>query len=688
MGLFLSVDTGGTHTDVVLIDDGGKEFLTLKVPTTPDDLQQGVMNGIRRVLEKGGFEMSDVKRLVYGTTLVTNLLIENDNIPVGLVTTENFRDILSIGRAYRTENIYDLNWRPRRPLVPRHLRLGVPERIDARGNVVTALNEDKTRQVLLQMAAEGVESIAVCLLNSYVNPLHEQRIAAIARDVIPHLKLSISSEIVREFREFERTSSTVVNAFVRNPLDAHLASLEKTLESGGLCFAPHIIRANGGIMSFRAAKEIPIALTHSGPMGGIIGAATIAENCGLRNLITLDMGGTSTDVSLILNGAAVMTTKAQVAGYPVKLPMFDLLTIGAGGGSIAWIDQANALKVGPASAGAKPGPACYGQGGEAATITDANLVVGHLDPDYFLAGEGQLRIDLAEAAIGRIAEKIGLSVTDTAFGILEIGEAHMVNAIKLASVKRGLDPRDMALVVFGGAGPLHAVNVATELAIDHVIIPCAPGNLSALGMLNANFRHDFVLSRISNIEDVETCDLREAFNGLNQHGMQWLESEGIMASGRELVATVDLRYSGQNYELNLPLNIASEETSWLPALKDAFHAEHERVYGYARPDSSVQIVSLRVNALGKLPSMNWRRVAPTVKVPAPYGERQVNVDRCAAAQYPVYRFENLYCGDKLGGPLFVDYTGSTLIVPPGWHATLDETGNLHVKRQVERHDQG
>ncbi|MCG8542958.1 MAG: hydantoinase/oxoprolinase family protein [Alphaproteobacteria bacterium] len=681
MSLFLSIDTGGTHTDVVLVDDDEERLLTLKVPTTPDDLRRGVADGIERILGAHDKTLPDVARLVYGTTLVTNLILQHGDVPVGLITTENFRDILEIGRAYRYENIYDLEWRAPKALVPRHRRIGVPERIDARGDVVAPLDEAKTREILGRLVADGVESVAICLLNAYVNPEHEQRIAAIAREAFPHLKLSLSSEIVREFREFERTSTTVVNAFVMKPLDDHLGDLETTLRDGGLGSSPYIMRANGGIMTFGAAREVPIALTHSGPMGGIVGAATIAAHCGLSDLITLDMGGTSTDVSLISNGKPVVTTKAQISGHPVKLPMLDLVTIGAGGGSIAWIDPGGRLKVGPQSAGANPGPACYGLGGENPTITDANLLVGHLNPDFFLGGARQLDASLAEAATARIAAQVGLSVVDTAFGIIRIGESHMVNAIKLASIKRGLDPRDMTLVAFGGAGPLHAVNLAAELDMQRVVIPCAPGNLSALGMLDADIRHDFVLSRIVDLQQLGTDELRDGLQGLVRRGAAWLAKEGMDGKEHCLLTTVDLRYAGQNYELNLPFSLDSDENAGLDALAQAFHAEHERVYGYAVPDDTVQLVNLRVSAIGALPAMRWRGAAATQTPPVPVAERTVRVDRDTRVTAPVFRFDDLFFGDRMAGPAIVEFTGSTLVVPSDWEAQADAHGNLHVTRQ-------
>jgi N-methylhydantoinase A len=682
MGLYLSIDTGGTHTDIVLIDQDAHEVWTTKTPTTPEDLKQGVITGIRKVLADSGRKLSDVTRFVYGTTLVTNLIIEQAEMPVGLITTKNFRDILEIGRAYRNENIYDLAWQPPSPLVKRHSRFGIPERIDARGEIVEALDESETIAALNSLAEQGIESIAVCLLNAYVNPVHEQRIRDLAREHHPDIKVSLSSDIIREFREFERTSTTVVNAFVMLPLHEHLMGLEKTLIDDGLVTPPYIIRANGGIMTFGAARDMPIALTHSGPMGGIVGATSIAAASGHQNLITFDMGGTSSDVSLIANGKPTVTTKSQIAGYPVKLPTLDLATVGAGGGSIAWVDDAGALKVGPKSAGANPGPACYGLGGVNPTITDANLICGRLNPDYFLAGAEKLRFDLAESAVARLAEKIDLSVNEAALGILEIGEAHMINAIKLASVKRGLDPRGMALVAFGGAGPLHAARIAEELSVDQVIIPWAPGNLSALGMLDGDVQHDFVLSRISGLNDIDGDEIWSLLQDLIEDGARWLESEGVDAIQHRLIASVDLRYTGQSHELNLPLvSELGDETS-VARLTEAFHQAHRQIYGYDMLESAVQLVNLRLSAVGVLASMSWPRSCGSDKPVRPQGERQVYMGGKSADLYATYRFEDLHAGSQISGPAIVEYTGSTLIMPPAWSGEVDEFRSIQMTKKT------
>ncbi|RAH99906.1 hydantoin utilization protein [Acuticoccus sediminis] len=677
MGLLVSVDTGGTHTDIVVLDGANRSLVTHKVPTRPGALAAAVLEGVETTLARADKTLAEVDRLVYGTTLVTNIILERDAVPVGLITTRNFRDVLAIGRAYRNENIYDIRWRPPEPLVPRRLRFGVTERIDARGHVVEPLDEDDVREALAAIVAAGVDTVAVCLINGYVNPVHEQRIAAVARAEFPALRLSVSSDILREFREFERTSTTVANAFVMKPIDEHFAELEAGLRGAGLANAPCIMRANGGIMSFAAGRRQPVALTHSGPMGGIVGSAVIAREADLPGIITFDMGGTSSDVSLVSNATPTMTTKSTVAGLPVKLPSLDLVTVGAGGGSIAWIDAAGALKVGPKSAGARPGPACYGNGGTQPTVTDANLLLGRLNPDWFLAGAGTLDIDLARKAVGDLADRLGLGLMEAALGIVRISESHMVNAIKLSSVKRGVDPRGMTLVGFGGAGPLHAIGLARELGIRRAVVPCAPGNMSALGMLSADLTQDFVLSLVRPLAALDADTLPRELAALLETGAAWLEEETRDRMEPLLLASVDLRYRGQTHELNLPLTDAAD----LDALAAAFHDRHLERYGYNMPAIGVELTNIRVSAVGRLPRESFMRT-PDAALAAPQGAREVWFDASGPVTATVWRHEGLAPGVRIAGPAVVEFTGSTFIAPPGWSFEADAAGHLHIEAQT------
>ena len=401
-GISIGVDTGGTHTDLVLAGEG--RLLTLKVPSTTDDLTTGIIDGVVALAREAGVPLSAVSRFVYASTFVTNLFIEGKQAPVGLITTDGFRDVLEIGRASRKPDVYDIHWRPAKPLVPRHLRLGVKERIDPRGEVLVPLDEEHARAALRALASTGVGSIAVCLLHAYANPAHERRIAALAGEVCPGIDVSLSSDVVREFREYERSSTTCVNAFIKAPIGGHLRSLAAALRERGVTAMPAIMQGNGGISRFDTAAAAPTSITHSGVMGGIVGAGALAARSGIRDLITLDMGGTSADVSLVANGQPTLSHRSSIGPYPLLAPTLDMITIGAGGGSIAWIDGGTALRVGPQSAGSMPGPACYGQGGGAATVTDANLVASRLNADYFLGGARRLDPSLARQAIAQVGE--------------------------------------------------------------------------------------------------------------------------------------------------------------------------------------------------------------------------------------------------------------------------------------------
>ena len=646
----IGIDTGGTHTDLVYVDDAGSTA-------------------------------SAVTRFVYGTTLVTNLIIEGGDVPVGLLTTEGFRDVIEIGRASRKLNIYDIHWRPPVPLVPRHLRFDVRERIDHKGAIVTPLDEEAARAALRHLRDAGVESIAICFLNAYANPVHEQRMRALAAKECPGVEISLSSDVVREFREYERMSTTAANAYVAGPLTRHLDDLAANVSRHGVPAAPAIMRSNGGVMTFQAAKRLPVALTHSGPMGGIVGGTAIAAACGIDDIITLDMGGTSADVSLVAGGHPMLTTRGKLGHFPVLLPMLDLVTIGAGGGSIAWVDEGGAMRVGPRSAGSVPGPACYGQGGGEPALTDANLLAGRLNADYFLAGKRGLSRERAEAVIReRIAEPFGMSLGAAAMGILAIAESHMVNAIKLISVERGLDPRDFTLVAFGGCGPLHAARLAEELSVARVLVPAAPGNVSAMGMLAADIRHDLVRTHVRELQAVDAVALAAEFDELLAEGVSVLDDEGVDGAQRRLVPAADLRYRGQNYELTLALPGHLEEP--LAELAKRFHAEHRRVYGYDLPRRAIQLVNLRLTAFGAMPAMRWPRT--TAGQPSrPFARRQVLIADGSTADVAVYRVDDVCPEQEIAGPAVVEYAGSTLFVPDTWTATIDDMHNAQLERSAE-----
>lgn len=683
MTLHIGVDTGGTHTDIVLLDRGAGQFHTLKVPTTPEDLSVGILNGVRRIIDEHGYgdRAADIA-FYYGTTLITNIIVEKQSVRIGLITTGGFRDVLEIGRAVRKPNIYDIHWRPLSPLIPRELRYGVTERIDHKGRIVTPLDEDDVRARLRDLKRQDVRAIAVCLLNAYANPAHEERIAAIAAEECPGIPVSLSSDVAREFREYERTSTTALNAFVVAPMTAHLDQLASRLSAEGIEHAPFIMRGNGGVMSFDLAKNLPAAVTHSGPVAGIVGGNAIARSAGIADAITFDMGGTSSDVALISEGKPYSTTRGDLAGYPILLPMLDLVTIGAGGGSIAWIDAAGGLKVGPRSAGSVPGPVCYGRGGENPTITDANLVCGRLNADFFLNGERELRLDLARKAIQeKIAKPLGMTLEQAALGILAVAESHMVNAIKLVSVQRGIDPRDFTLIGFGGAGPLHTVSLADALGIDRVLIPAAPGNVSASGLLSAEIRHDLVRTKVAPLKSVDVGAMDADFDLLVGEARESLEQQD--ARDGQVLRALDLRYRGQAYELTLPMPARALGQALFDQMAEAFHTEHERVYGYRLDHHDIEVVNLRATAMGALPQHPWPvaekqsgEARPVASRPVIYGIDPV------ASEWPVYRFTQIAPGQTAQGPAIVEYPGSTCVVPAGWAITWDESRHAHIVKNA------
>ncbi len=676
----IGVDTGGTHTDVVLVK--GDRLHTLKVPSTPDDLSCGIIEGITMLLKESGCEPESVARFVYASTLVTNLIVEEQEPSVGFITTEGFRDVLEIGRASRKPDVYDIHWRPTPALVPRHLRKTVKERINFRGEVLHPLNDDEVRATLRELSDTGISSIAVCLLHSYANPEHELRIAELAREVCPDLDVSLSSGIVREFREYERASTTAINAFVRRPIVTHLEKLESALRDKGINAGSYIMRGNGGISTFAGTKEAPVNITHSGPMGGIIGGAALAKACGISNIITFDMGGTSADISVIADGQPILTNRSHAGSHPILVPMLDLVTIGAGGGSLVTVEGGSALRVGPRSAGSRPGPVCYGQGGETPTVTDANLVTGRLNADYFLAGRRKLDVDGARQAIQeQVAGPLGLGVEEAALGILSVAEAHMANAVRLISVERGLDPREFTFVGFGGAGPLHAVRLAEALSMNRVLIPSAPGNLSAMGLLSADVRHDLVRTMVTDASTISGEKIQALFRELLAEAEEVLERDGVKPGSRECFVALDLRYQGQNYELTIPVNFERlADSNPSDGMIESFHEQHQKVYGYSLPGRVVQIVNLRVTAVGSVEKAQWPSHPDCSGALPVHSTRSVVTGDGKRRELAVYRIDDMGDGASFEGPAVVEYPGSTLFVEPGWHARFDAMRNAHLTR--------
>ncbi|MBV8913174.1 MAG: hydantoinase/oxoprolinase family protein, partial [Acetobacteraceae bacterium] len=575
----VGVDSGGTFTDLCLFEDGTGRVDVWKVPSTPDDPSRGIAEGVDEGLRRVGAGLSGVAYFGHGTTVATNALIQLRGVRTGLITTDGFRDLLEIGRQKRPD-LYDLQADKPRTLVSRDLRLEVVERVRHDGTVEHVLDENGLRRAACALRDAGVDAVAICFLYSFLRPEHERRAREIVEEVLPGAFVSTSHEVAPEFREFERMSSAVVNAYLGPVMERYISRLGARLSEGGLGTAPHLTQSNGGVIGFDQAALLPVRTILSGPSTGVVAAQALAGMVGLPELITFDMGGTSTDVALLNAGECRLASEAVVHGYPIKAPMLDIHTVGAGGGSIAFIDSGGLLKVGPRSAGADPGPVCYGRGNAEPTVTDANVVLQTLNPTHLLGGRMPVHQDLARAAIGRLADGLGMDLMETAQGIIAVVTANMARAIRVISVQRGYDPRDYALVAFGGAGPLHAARLARELEIPRVLVPRNPGILCAMGLLLTDLRADFALTKLLTLSAAALPAMRDAFAELQARADRWFAAEHIDAGARRISRTVDMRYGGQNHELPIPMPDGEIGPATLDALAAGFDAAHQRMYGF------------------------------------------------------------------------------------------------------------
>jgi N-methylhydantoinase A len=693
------VDVGGTFTDLVYCDDG--RISIFKLPSTKADPSAALLAGL------DALDVAPAAIISHGTTVATNALLEHKGARTALITTCGFRDVMAIGRQTRPA-LYRLAFSPRWLPVPDDLRFEVAERVSWTGEVLAPLDASQVATVLDQVAAAGVESLAVCLLFSFVNPAHEALIKRLAS--ARGLNVSISSEILPEYREFERTSTTVLNAYVSPLMSAYLTALEAGLarrEAGGwtACgvgvetgstnhvsrityratstfnLQPDpfnhlwIMQSSGGILSAAAARREAVRTLLSGPAAGVAGAFHVATMAGHDHVITFDMGGTSTDVSLA-DGAIRRTGEGSAEGWPVRVPMLDIHTVGAGGGSIAWVDAGGALRVGPISAGSEPGPSCYGRGGTGFTVTDANLLLGRLDPGRFLGGRMTLDVTAAAAAACPLAGTLGLSLVELAEGVIRVADAHMEQAIRVISVQRGFDPRAFTLLPFGGAGPMHVLALAEALQINRVLVPRYPGVLSALGLVLADFTMDHSRTLMCPLAETAAGDLTAAFAPLLAHARAELAAEGFAEFAAVLERALDLRYRGQSFELTIPVggNDPAEAAS-------RFHTAHAARYGYARPEAAVELVNIRVTARGMRPKPAMPQVAPAASpdpCAAQVGEAHLRADG-AWHTAPIYERALLLAGHILAGPALVVQEDATTVLSPGWRARVDAWSNLECE---------
>ena len=651
----LGVDVGGTFTDLVALANG--TLITAKVPSTPRDQSVGVMNAV----DASEVEAGAVTALAHGMTVATNALLERRGAHTALVTTEGFRDVLEIARQNRP-SLYDLTRDRPPPLVPRELRFTLKERMGPEGEI-EALDEEGLQTAISAIEEVEVEAVAVCLLFAFMHPEHERRVGEVLREALPGVHVSLSSEVLPEFREYERFSTTAADAYLAPKLAAYLKNLAGKAGEGGVP-SPLIMQSSGGVVQIDDAIDDAAGCVLSGPAGGVVGAAYVGSLGGYWDLLTFDMGGTSTDVAPIIGGEAQTTTETVVAGVPIKLPMVDVHTVSAGGGSIAWADAGGALRVGPHSAGAEPGPAAYGKGGEEPAVTDANLFLGYLRDGATLGGEVVLQRELAEKALKDLGEKLGLDVEDVALGIARVANAEMVRALRVISVERGLDPREFALLAFGGAGGMHACALAEELGMETVLVPRAGGVLSALGLAISDLRRDYVRPYLEELERVDVKGLEERFESLQSAATKDLE-------GPEYTRRADLRYRGQSFELTI-------EADALEKLEERFHAVHEQRYGYRMEDEPVELVNLRL--IATVPVEKPELEEPPAEDGGESGRRAANFDG-EWREVPILDREKMGEGSEVSGPAIVEFKESTCVVRPGWRGAVDGVGTLVLERE-------
>ncbi len=690
----LGADIGGTFTDLVLIAPDGR-YRTRKVASTVDDYSIAIAHGVSEILAELGEPGSAVSEVVHGTTVAANAILEGKGAKTALVTTRGFRDVLEL-RRLRIPELFGLDYRPPEPLVARRLRMEVNERLGANGEVITPLDESTLDPALVRIGEEEVEAVAVCLLHSYRNGEHEQRVAELIRQKFPGLYVCTSVDVLPEIREYERTSTTVINAYVAPLLTRYVRTLDQRLEESGVTAPLRMMQSNGGVMSAAAAMETPARIIESGPAAGVVGAHRLAQRMGLSNVITFDMGGTTAKASMIEAGERAVTTEYEVGagislasrlvkgrGHALKLPVIDIAEVGAGGGSIVRVDRGGALKVGPDSAGASPGPACYAAGGTEPTVTDANVVLGYISPIALAGGSVEVHPDLASDALRRaVAEPLGMSDADAAYGVYSIANVSMIRAIKAVSTYRGRDPRDFTLLAFGGSGPIHAVEIARSMGIQTVIIPPSPGLFSAIGLLEAEPEYHFVQTLIAQTSAIDPSDLNDAYAALGERAVAALQADGADPSDAEWIRLADLRYSGQRYELTVETPTGSlQESSVVDEIAARFHREHEKTYGHMSEGETVEIVNLRYTVRLGTGS------PPPVWTPRPqHGRRE---ERAAyfgpgggGTSTPVIGREELSEMPR-EGPMILEEYDATTVVPPGASARLDERANVIIETGLE-----
>ncbi|MFT3820810.1 MAG: hydantoinase/oxoprolinase family protein [Rubrivivax sp.] len=686
----MGVDVGGTFTDVVLVNELTGQLGIAKVLTTYGDFGQGVVEAVRQGLQKYDIDPSSVCLLSHATTVVTNALLEGKGASVAFVATRGFRDTLELRRGSRGD-LYDLFQDPPDVLVPRRHRFEITERIDAQGQVVTPLAEGEIAGLIESIRAAGVQTVAVSLLFSFLNPTHEKVVGRRLREALPGIQVFLSHEVLPEIREYERASTTAVCAYVGPMLQSYLERLQRSVSSVGLPKL-HIMGSSGGVFDVAEALRMPAMVVESGPAAGVMAAALVGRQIGNDNLIAFDMGGTTAKASVIADGVVSVTAEYEVggsghvnrwshgSGHPIRVPVIDLAEVSSGGGSIAWVDAAGGLKVGPKSAGSTPGPAGYGRGGTQPTVSDANIVLGYLDRQALLGGALKIDLQAAEQAIAaHIAQPLGLSVAEAAARIIEIVNSAMSEALRIVSVERGYDPRDFSLIAYGGAGPVHAVALADSLQIPTVVIPPAPGAFSALGLVVTDFRRDYSRTLFADLSTLDPGLLASELADMERVALEMLANAGIAGDKRQLVRSADVRYRRQAYELTLPLADGPVTAETLARLAAGFHARHAQLYGHADERETVHLVNLRLAAVGKMREIDVaQRGGGEAREPR---KRSVWFEAAGFVDTEVVWRDALAPLARVDGPAIVESFDSTIVIPPSWAARADARGFLHISRK-------
>ena len=673
----VGVDIGGTFTDLVGFDLGTSRIVVTKAPSTPRELSGGIMECVR----KSDIAIADMETLFHGSTVVINAIIERKGAKTGLLTTKGFRDVLEIGRGNRPAN-YDIFYDKPLPFVPRYLRYEVTERVAPDGTVITPLDVAGLEAVAQAAREQQLEALAICFLHSYANESHEEEAHRRLQAMLPGVYICSSAELVREWREFERSSTTVLNAFVGPKVESYIARLEEVTAKAGFAGQFYLMQSSGGVMTAARAKRYPVAMVESGPVAGMIGAAHIGGLLGERLVIGFDMGGTTAKCSLIEDGvpkvSQVYYVNGYVHGYPLQVPTIEVVEVGTGGGSLAWRDNLGALKVGPRSAGSEPGPVCIGAGGTEPTVTDANVLLGRINAARYLGGEMSLDVPAARRAVDeKIAIPLGLSVEDAAAGVLTIANSNMALAVRAITIEKGVDPREATLIAFGGGGPLHAAAIARDIGIPRVVVPTLPSCFSALGMLLADLRHDLVRTFVRPFPMKDYTEINNVIRELRAEGVQRLKAAEVAEADVDCSVHLDLRYAGQQWTLTTPVGGDTVSEANAPVIRTAFNALYETRFGHSFTNIPSEVVNVRVIAIGRRPKPGFPPLAERKNGAPAVSYRSVNMG-AGSANTPVYSRENLLRGDRISGPAVIEEASATTLVGPGDIAELSEHGFIVI----------